>query len=473
MLTLSDGSWTKSCAGVSRRSFLRIGSLAFGAATGTFGLNELLLRRALAREARAHLRDRAVVVLFLQGGPSHIEMFDPKMDAPSDVRSTTGEVRTKLPGITFAGTFPKLAQRADRLAVVRSYGTRNTAHTYGEVISARNPLKASMGSLYARAAGLNHPETGMPTYTLVTPEAIRGDLKLRRNFETQALPTLTAPGTLGRAYDAFNPVGNGEFQKSLELRVPRDRLLDRKVLLDQLDRLRRDLETDPSVALSGSYQERAYDMVLRGIGEAFDLSKEDPRTLSRYDTTKLFRMEDLNRYNDMFRTTNLLGHQMLLARRLCEAGCGFVTVTDSGWDMHGNRNSVAGMTGMVPMGHQVDHAVAAFLDDVEERGLSDKILLVVTGEMGRTPKINRGGGRDHYGNLTSLLVAGGGLNMGQVIGRSDAFAADADSRPYGPKNLLATVAHSVFDIGELRVAREVPQGVIDVLTADEPISELL
>ena len=125
----------------------------------------------------------------------------------------------------------------------------------------------------------------------------------------------------------------------------------------------------------------------------------------------------------MKRASNLLGKQMLLARRLCEAGCGFVTVSDCGWDMHANGNSPKNMAGIKPLGGQVDHAVAAFLEDVHERGLSDKILLVVTGEMGRTPRRNRDGGRDHYGNLTPLLLAGGGLKMGQVIGQSDKNAS--------------------------------------------------
>ena len=127
----------------------------------------------------------------------------------------------------------------------------------------------------------------------------------------------------------------------------------------------------------------------------------------------------------MRRASNLLGKQMLLARRLCEAGGGFVTVSDCGWDMHANGNSPKKMANLPPMASQVDHAVAAFLEDVHERGLSDRILLVVTGEMGRTPRRNRDGGRDHYANLTTLALAGGGLKMGQVIGQSDSKAVAA------------------------------------------------
>src|SRR5207253_9786023 len=160
----------------------------------------------------------------------------------------------------------------------------------------------------------------------------------------------------------------------------------------------------------------------RGVADAFDLSKESAKTIARYDTCGLFRMEELTRWYDMRRASNLLGRQLLLARRLCEAGCGFLTVSDCGWDYHANGNSPKQMAGLPMMGGQVDHAVAAFIEDVEARGLSDKILLVVTGEMGRTPRLNKDGGRDHWADLTALLLAGGGLKMGQVIGQSDKTA---------------------------------------------------
>src|SRR5439155_1717690 len=176
----------------------------------------------------------------------------------------------------------------------------------------------------------------------------------------------------------------------------------------------------------------------------------DLKTLERYDTSQLFRLEDVTKWFDMKRATNLLGKQMLLARRLCEAGAGFVTVSDCGWDMHSNNNSPKNLEGIKPLGGQVDHAVSAFLEDVHARGLSDKILLVVTGEMGRTPKRNKDGGRDHYGNLTPLLLAGGGLKMGQVIGESDKNASAPASEPLNPTHLLATVMRTVLDVGTIR-----------------------
>ena len=175
----------------------------------------------------------------------------------------------------------------------------------------------------------------------------------------------------------------------------------------------------------------------------------------------------------MKRASNLLGKQMLMARRLCEAGCGFVTVSDCGWDHHSNNNSPKGLGGFRLLAPQVDHAVAAFIEDCRERGLSEKILLVVTGEMGRTPRINKNGGRDHYGELTPLVFAGGGLPMGRVIGQSDKNATKAATRPYRPENMLATIMNVLFDIGELRLVQGIPGDVQKVLTDGKPIAELV
>jgi hypothetical protein len=468
MLTIRDTRASRDCQGVSRRDFLRIGSLGMGGLT----LPGLLAAKAKAASAGVSVRDRAVIFLFLQGGPSHIELFDPKMDAGVEIRSTTGEVATRLPGITFGGTFPQMADRADRLAIVRSYASGNADHSYQSVMAAGNPLKASMSAMYARVAGANHPRTGMPTNVLITPEAIRPDLKLKSNFETGALPTLTASGELGASYAAFNPVGGSQLKENMELRISRERFLDRRNLLAGLDRFKRQADSDGLLAGVDEYQQQAFDVITRGVSEAFDLSQEDTRTIERYDTTKLFAAERLNKFNDMYRSTNLLGHQLLMARRLCERGCGFVTVSDCGWDMHGNSNSLPQLTGIEPLGRQVDHAVSALIDDLAERGLTDKILLVVTGEMGRTPKINRQGGRDHYAALTSLALAGGGLKMGQVIGQSDRSASKPATDPYGPENLMATVMHSLLDPAEVRLQGGLPTQLLKAVETGQPIEPL-
>ena len=467
MFTLSDIAQNQTCEGLSRRDFLQAGVL------GSLALSDLLANKALAAQSGLHLKDKCVVLLFLSGGPPHIELFDPKMTAPKEIRSITGEVKTNIPGITFGGTFPKLAKLTDKFSVVRSYGSKNSGHTYHPVTVARNPLQASMSALFARAAGINHPDTGMSRNTLVLPEAIDPKLKLGGNFETNALPTLTQAGDLGTSYTAFNPSGGGDVNADMRLQIEPERLTDRQGLLGSLDGLRRDIDANGALESADKYQQQAFDTISRGVADAFDWTKEDPKTIARYDTRPLFDQRKLQRWHDMKRASNLLGLQMLMARRMCEAGCGFVTVSDCGWDYHANNNSPKYMTGIYPMGNQVDHAVSAFIEDVYQRGLSEKILLVVTGEMGRSPRINKNGGREHYGNLTSLLVSGGGLKMGQIIGKSDRQAAEPATRPYTPRHLMSTIMHTLFDIGQLRVTDNVPKPVIDVIAGGSPIQELV
>src|SRR5262245_42976747 len=270
MLTIREPRLDRNCQGVARREFLKIGALGFG---GLVTLPHLLAARSQAATLSQIVKDRSVVLLFLQGGPSHIELFDPKMTAPSEIHSVTGEVATKLPGITFGGTFPKLAAMADRLAVVRSFGSRNSNHTYESVAAAGNPTKASMGAVYARVAGVNHPRTGMPANILILPEAVHDGLKLEKNFETDALPTLTPTGDLGPSYAAFNPAGGGQLKENLELKIGPERLSDRRALLTELDQLKR--QADRSKALDGAdrFQQQAFYVVTRGVDEAFDLSK--------------------------------------------------------------------------------------------------------------------------------------------------------------------------------------------------------
>ena len=180
MLRISDTKADRNCEGLMRRDFLRIGALG---ATG-LTLADLLRARAEASSPlHGIVKDRSVVFLFLNGGPSHIESFDPKMDAPSEVRSIFGEVKTKLPGITFGSHFPQMAARADQLSIVRSYGSGNSGHTYQKVASGNNPTKATMGAIYSRIAGTNEPTHGLPNNVLVVPEAVGEGLKLKSNFE--------------------------------------------------------------------------------------------------------------------------------------------------------------------------------------------------------------------------------------------------------------------------------------------------
>jgi hypothetical protein len=264
----------------------------------------------------------------------------------------------------------------------------------------------------------------------------------------------------------------------MRLHIPMARLDDRRRLLGQLDSVRWQLAESRLLDGMDRVREQALSTVLGGVADAFDLSKEDPRVVDRYDTSTLIRPENIDRkwrnYNNYVDNAKSLGKLLLLARRLCERGCGFVTVTTNFvWDMHSDVNNAPVGEGMGYMGVPLDWALSAYLADVEARGLSDKILLVVCGEMGRTPRLNRNGGRDHWGNLAPLLLAGGGLNMGQVIGRSDRNGGEPASTPIRIQNLIATILHTLFDVGELRLVPGLSREIAQTMTGWEPIPGLL
>ncbi len=453
----------------SRREFLRVGGLALGGMT----LPGLLASRAWAAGAGHVIKDKSVVFLFMHGGPTQTETFDPKMSAPAGVRSATGERATTIPGVTFGSTFEKLSGLAHKLAIVRSFRTGNGNHDIKPIVC-DNTLDANLGSLYARVAGTNNPHNGLPTNAALFPRAVdESTMQAVTQFGN-----FLSTGSLGNAYAPFVPGGSGELQQAMKLTLPEDRLDDRRNLLANLDRIRRAVDANGSLSGLDRFQQQAFETIVGGAADAFDLSQEDAKTIERYDTAPLIHPEQIskkwNNYQRYVDNSKSLGKLLLLARRLCENGCGFVTVTTNFvWDMHADQNNATLEEGMQYMGLPFDHAVSAFIEDVEARGLSDKILLVCCGEMGRTPKINNRGGRDHWGNIAPLLLYGGGLNTGQVIGQSTADAGEPATEPQSIQNLIATIMHTLFDVGELRITRGVPQDVLRVMTTGDPIPGLL
>ena len=450
-----------------RREMLRIG--AFGA--GAFGVVNGFADRSFAASKGLPITNKSVILLFLHGGPSQIETFDPKMTAPTGIHSVTGEIQTAIPGVTFGSSFPLLAQRADRLSIVRSYMSGDANHDIKPVVC-KETAGANVGALYARVAGVNRPVTGMPTNALLFPQSV----------DSTTGPAITSfgkfesVGTMGAGVAPFVPGAGGDQQKNLELRVAVDRLGDRRTLLSELDRQRFRLDEQGRLESIDPLREQAFSTLLGGVAGAFDLSKEDPATIARYDTAPLVRPDQINKkwnnYNHYVDNAKALGKLLLLARRLCEAGCGFVTVTTSFvWDMHADVNNATVEEGMRYMGPPLDHAVSAFLDDTAARGLSDKIMLVATGEMGRTPRVNKSGGRDHWGNLTPLLLSGGGIKTGQVIGQSTRDAGEPSSDPIRIKHLVATMLQRLVDPGELRLNPSIPRELLAAASA-EPIMGL-
>ena len=459
MLTFGSNSSQRDCSGLCRRDFLRAGTLGLG------GLSlPWLLEQKARGQGSSFVRDRAVVFLFLSGGASHIETFNPNMDAPSPYCSVTGDVQTSVPGVAFGGTFPLLSRNADKMAVVRSFRHSNGGHvqaivhmlTGGTDPTGQGAQGFGMGAVSSRLRGANHPVTGMPTNALLLSK----EVDPQYHNETKRIEKGSRANSLGSTYAPFNPSGGGTATKNLQLNLDPTRFNDRRSLLAEFSRLRR--QADAQADVVSTYTQQAYDLLLGSASEAFDLSKEDPKLVERYDTSgymigkKKFRPSDL-------------GQHFLTARRLIEAGCGFVTVHSAGWDMHEDSNNPGIERGMKMLGHPVDKAVSAFLEDLEDRGMLDNVLLVIGGDFGRTPKINGRGGRDHWANLCTLAFAGGGINRGQAIGRASRKNDVPTSDPVGISQVFGTVMHSLFDVAELRLNPGVPRDLMALLETSQPI----
>src|SRR6478752_1249047 len=307
MLTLHS-STTRDCSGLSRRDFIRAGVLGIGG----LSLPQLLATKAAAAAAgKSYVRDRSIVLLFLGGGASHIETFNPNMDAPAPYCSVTGEVKTAIPGLTLGGNFPLLAKHANKLAVVRSFRHENANHpkaiihmlTGGTDPTGDGKIGQSMGSVYARLRGANHEANGLPTYCLVSsPEIDDQYIKEHERIEAGS-----HPGPLGLAYAPFDPAGGGQLLSNLNLAVAPERLDDRKLLLAKLDNVKRSIDASGHIRGLDRFDAQALEMIVRGAGEAFDITKENTETIERYDTSK-FRVG-----KKLFQPSSL-GKQMLMAR---------------------------------------------------------------------------------------------------------------------------------------------------------------
>jgi uncharacterized protein DUF1501 len=447
-ITVDYGNQVRDCRDRSRRNLLRACVVGLGGATAG-----LCLVPGCAAEIR---RGRAVVVLFLAGGASHIETFSPNSEAPEPYRSVTGALRTSVPGLEFGGTFPLLARQAHRMVVVRSFAhgindhERAISHVLTGGTDAEGQFRAGygMGAAVARLAGQSDPQSGMLRHTVLTSP--HGDGQYAQ--ELRRVVRGVRGGTMGAACDPFEQAAGAN--PGIRLALSPERLADRQALLRRLDGARRDAE--PWVAGYGALQAQAFDLLTGSASRAFDIRREPAALLERYDTS-MFRVG-----KKVFEPSTL-GSQMLMARRLIEYGANFVTVQSAGWDMHADGNNPGILDGMRMLGPTVDRAVSAFLTDLETRGLLEQTLLIITGDFGRTPRINRNGGRDHWCRLSTLALAGGGLPGGQVVGESDATGAEPGSEPITPAHLFSTVIHHLFDAAALRTRADLPTEVARTL----------
>jgi hypothetical protein len=454
-----------------RRSFLTLGALGLGG----LSLPALLAGRAQAAgEALSLATGKSVIFLFQQGGPSQFETFDPKPDAPDGIRTVGDTIQTSLPGVRFGQHMKRLAGLANKFTVVRNFQTNNSGHNIQPIVSP-DTLNANIGALYSRVVGGTRPTTGMPTNIVVFPEAACKDA-----LKGNARGDITATGQLGADNAPFIPGAGGQLQQNMRLTLSAERLTDRQDLMADLDRLNRRVAIADDQKLIADLQKQAYQVLLSGgVADALDLTKESSATIARYETKQYAKADGWNKVNrgkkGMYTGhAKALGKQLLLARRLCEAGCGFVTIHDGYdgvWDMHADSNNLNIKDGMEACGPAFDHAVAAFIEDCEERGIADKILLVCCGEMGRTPRLNKNGGRDHWAKLSPLLLYGGGIVAGQAVGQSTRDGGEPAANPQGPKNLIATLLNVLFDVGRLRVAPSLTQ--IAKLAEPGPIAGVL
>lgn len=496
MFDLLTGARSRLCDGSHRRDFLR---------AGLFGLGGLAASRVGASPSAGGplVRDKSVVFLCLAGGPSQYETFDPKPDGPAGSTSIAGHVPTALPGVRFASYLPKLARLADRLTVVRSFRTNHSEHdgAHKQLMTAdltvrdgQRATQPGLGAVYARAAGAANPATGLPRHALIPPTTRNSRGRAGFNGSFEGVVEGCQPAMLGPAYAPFEvlaPLSDGlvterrgrrnepEPPNPLDVfqpQLPPPQLDARLGLLAQLDRLDRAADASGAMGRLDAGARHAADILRTGaVRRALDLTLEAPAVLRAYDTEHFpnWNCDDNSRFIRTGPSVGFsLGRQLLLARRLCEAGAGFVTVVNANWDFHARRGIPNMPEGMGVFGPPLDHAVSAFLDDVRARGLEEKILLVITGEFGRTPGLDKNLGRHHWPRICPLVFAGGGLRHGQVVGQSDRRGGEPATEPVTIADLHATILHTMFDVGRMRGDAAAPATVIERATRGTPIREL-
>lgn len=404
MLTIW-GSGRRFCDGVSRRDFLKIG--AFG--TG-LSLADLLRARSLASPAvQARRKVKSAIMIYLPGGPSHLDMYDLKPNAPLEFRGEFKPIAAKIPGVEICELFPRQAAIWDKLAVIRSLSA----------VDEHNDSLVMTGVSERANMNVGHPSFGAVVSKVRSVSASSGATESIPPFVSLRGMTMgTEPGLLGVAHRPFTPSGPGLNDLKLPGGVSPKRLEERKALLSRFDDIRRDLDQTGGMSGLDSFAAQAFDMVASGaVVKALDLGKEEPKSRDRYKGIE----------------------QFLTARRLVEAGVGCVTLSIGGWDTHAGNFKT--LRRQLPM---VDRAIANLVEDLDSRGMLEETAIVMWGEFGRTPRVNNNdGGRDHWSPAMSALIAGGGFKTGQTIGATDARGERIKDRPLTVPRVLAMLYRSM------------------------------
>lgn len=412
---------------LSRRAFLRI---------GTLGLGGLTLPQLFRAEASAGIRSshKSVILIYLVGGPPHQDMFDLKPNAPREIAGPWRPIPTNVPGMQICEAFPRLARMADRLAIVRSLVGNQADHDAQQVYHGHHPRRPvasggwpQLGSVVARVQGPVDPT--VPPFISLCYTCTHGPYNE------------PGPGFVGPAFAPFRPMGPSRDDMVLRGVTP-DRLTDRRSLLRGFDTLRRELDTSGTMRGMDHFTEQAFGLLTSSrLAEALDLSREDPRLVGRYGTGNPRIFMDSN-------GAPRVPQSLLLARRLIEAGARVVTLNYSKWDWHGGRNVEGRADNSIFVREAedfpiFDQCVSALVEDLHQRGLDRDCTVVIMGEFGRTPRISAQVGRDHWPRVNCALLAGGGMRTGQVIGATDRIAGEAVNRPVTFAELYATLYHNL------------------------------
>lgn len=444
MLTI-PGSSSRFCDGVSRRNFLRIGALGLGG----LSLPQILQAQQQSGKRMGH---KAVIMIFLPGGPSHQDMFDLKPEAPAEIRGEFKPISTNVPGIQICEHLPKLAKLMDKMALIRSIVGATGGHDAVQCLTGRSnrgmPTGGwpSMGSVLSKLEG--SVNRAVPPFVGLSP-------KMGHAPWSDA----GTPGFLGISHAPFKPNGAGKEDMVLS-GITLDRLGERKALLTEFDRFRRDVDGSGLMEGLDTFNQQAFGMLTSSkLVEALDIEREDASVRESYGKGDPKNRDDGG---------PKLMEQFLMARRLVEAGVRCVTLAFSRWDHHGKNFDALRQD--LPL---FDQGVSALVQDLYARGLERDVSVVVWGEFGRTPKINKDGGRDHWPNVSCALLFGGGMKVGQVIGSTDRQAAEAADRPVQFGEVFATLYHTLgIDVNSARVPdlSGRPQTVVD---GYQPMRELV
>ncbi|MFP6604016.1 MAG: DUF1501 domain-containing protein [Pirellulaceae bacterium] len=412
MLTLW-GHKRRFCDRVGRRDFLSIGSLALGGLT----LPQLLQAEAAAGIRQSH---KAIIMIYLTGGPPHQDMVDLKPDAPREIRGEFSPISTNVPGIQVSELMPRLAGMMDKFIPIRTLVGSDGRHSSFQCVTGQpfaNQPQGGWPELGSILSKLHGP------ITPAIPPAI--DLSMKMEHLPYNLP---GPGYLGTAHAPFKPTGPSQSDMVLK-DVSRSRFGDRRQLLAQLDDVRRNLDKSRFPDQADAFTQQALDVLTSNqLVDALDLEKEDPRIRARYGK------DDPNVLPYSSKGYQAILSKFLMARRLVEAGARCVTVAYADFDWHGSNFAHARK--VVPL---LDQGLTALVQDLHERGLQDDVTVVVWGEFGRTPKINKSAGRDHWSKVACGLLAGGGMQGGQVIGTTNRYAEEPIDRPVHFQEVFATL----------------------------------